>query len=275
MIKFIIITHFIGPLIYLNVLPLLKMRQEILHIVTILINRDNGWKTFPCFRQANGEKVVFSSFVGTWYLFAYKLDKSSPWHPFYCALKVIKRCCLYFHRKNMSTWFILSPGNPGEEVRKLKSLWTVSVAKRNSMSSFSHWNFKPRLWRWIRQRTFGQRKKARPVFACRVILQIWQMLQRGKYNLWANILNLHCVSSRARGCALVSPEDLWVRQMFSQSSHVWFWAGCRSPSKCAVKSIPHVLFQLCPSARQCAIFCAVMLYYRAIYYLFPITESRL
>ena len=104
---------------------------------------------------------------------------------------------------------------------------------------------------------------------------IWQMLQRGKYNLWANILNLHCVSSRARGCALVSPEDLWVRQMFSQSSHVWFWAGCRSPSKCAVKSIPRVLFQLRPSARQCDIFCAVMLYYRAIYYLFPITESRL
>ena len=147
------------------------MRQEILHTVTILINRDNGWKTFPCFSQANGEKVVFSSFVGTWYLFAYELNKSSPWHPSYCALKVIKKCCLYFHRKNMSTWFISSPGNPGEEVRKLKSLWTVSVAKRNSMSSFSHWNFKPRSWRWIRQRTFGQRKKARPVFACRVILQ--------------------------------------------------------------------------------------------------------
>lgn len=175
----------------------------------------------------------------------------------------------------MSTWFISSPGNPGDGVQRWRSLWTVSVAKQNSTSSFSCWNFKPQLWRWIHQRTFGQRKKARPVFACRVILQSDKCC-KGENTICALIfLKLHCVFNRARGCALVPPEDLWIRQMLSQSSHVWFWAWCWSPSKCPVKSIPHMLFQLCPCARRCAMFCAVMLYSRAIYYLFPITESRL
>ena len=44
---------------------MLKKRQENLHTVTILINRDNGWKTFPCFSQPNSEIFVFSSFLGT------------------------------------------------------------------------------------------------------------------------------------------------------------------------------------------------------------------
>lgn len=176
---------------------------------------------------------------------------------------------LYFHRKNMSIWFTLSPGNPGEEVRRLKSSWTVSVAKRNLMSSFSHWNFKPQLWRWIHQRTFGQRKKARPVFACRVILQSDKCCKGENTICELIFLNLHCVFSRAGGCALVPPEDLRVRQVFSQSSHVWLWAGRWSPSKCLVKSILLVLCQL----HQCATFCAVVLYCGAVYYFFPMTES--
>lgn len=68
---------------------LLKKRQENLCTVTVLIHRDNGWKTFPCFSQPNREIIVFSSFVGTWHLSAYMLNKDSPWHVFCCALKVI------------------------------------------------------------------------------------------------------------------------------------------------------------------------------------------
>ena len=67
----------------------------------------------------------------------------------------------------------------------------------------------------------------------------WHVLQRGKLIF----LNLHCVSNRVGGRALVSPEDLGVRQVFSPSSYVWFGAGCRPPSKCPVISILHVLFQ--------------------------------
>lgn len=175
----------------------------------------------------------------------------------------------------MSTWFILSPGNPGEEVQRLKSSWIVSVAKQNSMSSFSCWNFKPQLWHWIHQRTFGQRKKARPGFSCWGILQSDKCCEGENTICELIFVNVHCVFNRARGCALVPPEDLGVRQMLSQSSHVWFWARCRSPSKCSVKSIPHMLFQDYPCARQGAMFCAVMPYCRAVCYLFPTTESRL
>lgn len=127
----------------------------------------------------------------------------------------------------MSTCFILNPDGPAEEVQKLKFLWTVNVAKQNSTSSFSCWNFRPPLWRLILQRTFGRRKKAR-------LGLLGQFLQPDKCFIRKIIIICELIFlffHRARGCALVSQENLGARQMLAQSSHVWFRAGCRSPSK--------------------------------------------
>lgn len=86
-------------------------------------------------------------------------------------------------------------------------------------------------------------------------------------------LKVHCFFHRAGGCALVPSEDLWVRQMFSQSSHVRFWARRWPPSKCPANPLhPFLALSMC---QACALFHAAAPYDSTIHIWFPLPDSRL